>query len=131
MKYKVVWNSPRQGIRSTEVDALGIMQAQEQVESMYADIEGFRINHVAPVFEKRESYEPEPSWQSDSSSYTSSGDGDESIGAGIAGVGLLVGGCIILWGMMTLPAGIGAMIIGGGIGWLSWKLGCWVSDRGW
>ena len=131
MKFKIAWSSPRQGIQSTTVDALNSFAAQEQVESIYAHIEGFRFISTTPVFDKQESYETEPSWKSDSSSYVSSDDGDESIGAGIAGVGLLVGGCIILWGMMTLPAGIGAMIIGGGIGWLSWKLGFWVSDRGW
>jgi hypothetical protein len=130
MKFKVAWSSPRQGIQSTTVDALGIMQAQEQVESLYAHIDGFRLISTSPVFEKKEYSESQQSYSSESS-YTPSSSGDDDFSATVAGVGLFVGGCIILFGLFTLPLGIGAMIIGGGIGWLSWKLAGWLSDRGW
>jgi hypothetical protein len=131
MKYNVSWNSPRQGIRSTTVDALGPMQAQEQVESMYAHIDGFRINHVSPVFEKKEYSKPEQSYNSESSYNDSSGGDADDISVGIATVGIFAAGGFILFGLFTLPSGIGAMLLGGAIGWLSWKLGCWLSDRGW
>jgi hypothetical protein len=133
MKYKVSWNSPSQGIQSTTVDALGPMQAEEQVKSLYAHIKDFRMISVSPVFEKRESYETEPSWQSDSSPYDNDSDSeyDGDVSAGIAGVGIFIAGCVILVGLFTLPVGIGAMIIGGAIGWLSWKLGEWLYGKGW
>jgi len=129
MKYKVSWNSPRQGIQSTEVDALGPMQAQEQVESMYAGVDGFRINHVTPVFDKKEYSEP-----SQSRSSQSSDDGGidfDSVSEFVATVGIMGGILVALFGLFTLPAGIIAMVIGGGIGWLGWKLGCWMQDKGW
>ena len=129
MKYKVSWNSPRQGIQSTEVDALGPMQAQEQVESMYAGVDGFRINHVTPVFDKKEYSEP-----SQSRSSQSSDDGGiyfDSVSEFVATVGIMGGILVALFGLFTLPAGIIAMVIGGGLGWLGWKLGCWMQDKGW
>jgi len=129
MKYKVDWSSPRQGIRSTTVEALGPMQAQEQVESMYAHIEGFRINHVSPVFEKKEYSEPEESY---SPSYESSGGGDaDDFSTMIGGAALAGGFFVALYGLFTLPTGIIAMVIGGAIGWVGWKVACWLSDRGW
>lgn len=128
MKYKVDWSSPRQGIRSTTVDALGPMQAEEQVNSMYAHVEGFKSFCVSPVFEKEERYEPEESY---SSSYESSGGGDDDFSVMIGGAALAAGGFIVLFGLLTLPTGIGAMIIGGVVGWVGWKVACWLSDRGW
>jgi hypothetical protein len=130
MKYKVVWNSPRQGIQSTTVDALGPMQAEEQVESMYAHIDGFRINHVTPVFEKQTthvSYGQQPI----KVELVESSGSDDDFSASIGGAGLFVAGCLILFGLFTLPSGIGAMLLGGAVGWLSWKVSCWLSDRGW
>lgn len=129
MKYKVAWSSPRQGIKSTTVDALGPMQAQEQVESMYAHIEGFSFISASPVFEKKEYSEPEQSYDSESS-YSES-DGDDDFSVSIGGAGLFVAACFILFGLFTLPTGIGAMLLGGAIGWLSWKVACWLGDRGW
>ena len=130
MKYKVAWSSPRQGIQSTTVDAINTFAAQEQVESMYAHIDGFRLISTSPVFEKQKSYEPEPFHEPDSYSYNG-GDSDDDISAGIGGAGLFVAGCLILFGLFTLPTGIGAMLLGGAIGWLSWKVACWLGDRGW
>ena len=130
MKYKVSWNSPRQGICSTTVDALGPMQAQEQVESMYAHIDGFRINHVSPVFEKKEYSEPQQSYSSEPS-YNESSSSDDDFSVMIGGGAFALGGVIILFGLFTLPSGIGAMLLGGAIGWLGWKVSCWLSDRGW
>jgi len=131
MKYNVSWNSPRQGIRSTTVDALGPMQAQEQVESLYAHIEGFRINHVSPVFEKKEYSKPPEQSYSSESSYSDSSGGDEDFSTMVGTVAIFAAGVAILWGLITLPSGIGAMLFGGAIGWLGWKLACWLSDKGW
>jgi hypothetical protein len=131
MKYKVVWNSPRQGIQSTTVDALGPMQAEEQVESMYAHIDGFRINHVTPVFEKQERSEPQQSYSSSSSSESSGGGSDDDFSTMIGGGALAAGFFIALFGLFTLPTGIIAMVIGGAVGWIGWKVACWLSDRGW
>ena len=129
MKYKVDWSSPRQGIRSTTVDALGPMQAEEQVNSMYAHVEGFKSFCVSPVFEKQERSEPEQSY---SSSYESSGGGDaEDFSVMIGGAAVAAGFFIALFGLFTLPTGIVAMVIGGAIGWVGWKVACWLSDRGW
>jgi divalent metal cation (Fe/Co/Zn/Cd) transporter len=129
MKYKVAWNSPRQGIRSTEVDALNAFAAQEQVESMYAHVDGFRIIHTTPVFEKKEYSKPEQSYSSESSS--DGGIDFDSVSEFVATVGIMGGILVALFGLFTLPAGIIAMVIGGGIGWLGWKLGCWMQDKGW
>ena len=131
MKYKVAWSSPRQGIQSTTVDALGIMQAREQVESMYAHIEGFNFISASPVFEKKERSEPEQSYVSGSSSSSSGGGDGDDFSTMIGTASFVVGGFIILFGMITLPVGSGAMIIGGAVGWLGWKLACWLSDKGW
>jgi len=129
MKYKVSWNSPRQGIQSTEVDALGPMQAQEQVESMYAGVDGFRINHVTPLFYKKEYSEPSQSHSSQSSD--DGGIDFDSVSEFVATAAIMAGGLVALFGLFTLPAGIIAMVIGGGLGWLGWKLGCWMQDKGW
>ena len=129
MKYKVDWSSPRQGIRSTTVDALGPMQAEEQVNSMYAHVEGFRSFCVSPVFEKEERSEPQQSYHSSSES---SGGGDaDDFSTMIGGGALAAGFFIALFGLFTLPTGIVAMIIGGAVGWIGWKVACWLSDRGW
>lgn len=129
MKYKVDWSSPRQGIRSTTVDALGPMQAEEQVNSMYAHVEGFKSFCVSPVFEKEERSQPEESYSS--SSYESSGESDDDFSTIIGGGALAAGFFIALFGLFTLPTGIVAMVIGGAVGWIGWKVACWLSDRGW
>lgn len=131
MKYKVDWNSPRQGIRSTTVDALGPTQAKEQVESMYAHIEGFNAFCVSPVFEKKEYSEPEQSYSSSSSSESSVGGDGDDFSTMIGSAALAAGGFIALFGLFTLPTGIIAMVIGGAVGWVGWKVACWLSDRGW
>jgi hypothetical protein len=131
MKYKVSWNSPRQGIQSTTVDALGPMQAQEQVESMYAHIDGFRLISTSPVFEKKETTSPKQSYTSTSvQSSSSSSDGDD-FSTIIGAASFFIAAIAILFGLFTLPTGIGAMLVGGAIGWLGWKLACFLSDRGW
>ena len=130
MKYKVDWTSPRQGIRSTTVDAINLSAAKEQVESMYAHIEGFNAYCVSPVFEKEERDEPQRSSTSDSSSSSVGGDADDP-STMIATLGILGGVAVAFYGLFTLPTGIVAMVIGGVIGWIGWKIGCWLSDRGW
>jgi hypothetical protein len=129
MKYKVAWSSPRQGIQSTTVDALNVFAAQEQVESLYAHIDGFKIISTSPVFEKQERSEPEQSYTPESSS--SGGGEPDDFSTMIGGGAFALGGFIILFGLFTLPSGIGAMLIGGAIGWFGWKLACWLSDKGW
>jgi hypothetical protein len=132
MKYKVDWSSPKQGIRSTTVDALNMTAAKEQVESMYAHIEGFKAFCVSPVFEKKEYSEPQQSYSSvtPNSDSGSGGDGD-SFSTMIGAASFFIAAIAILFGLFTLPSGIGAMLVGGAIGWLGWKLACWLSDKGW
>jgi len=130
MKYKVDWSSPRQGIQSTMVDALNMTAAKEQVDSMYAHIDGFKVFCVSPVFEKEktyQSYEQQPiKVQLVESSDVGS---DDDISATIAAGFIIVGGILIFLGMFNLPVGIFAMILGGGLGWLGWKIGCWMNDK--
>ena len=131
MKYKISWNSPSQGIQSTEVEALGISQAREQVESMYADVNGFRVNNVSPVFEKKNHTESKESYSSNSSYSSDSSGGGDDFSTIIATMAVLGGAVVALFGLFTLPVGIIAMVLGGGIGWLGMKLAFWMSDRGW
>jgi hypothetical protein len=131
MKYKVAWSSPRQGIQSTTVDALNTFAAQEQVESMYAHIEGFRFISVSPVFEKKEQPEQQQSYSSVSSNSSSSGGDGDDFSTIIGGAAIFAGVIVALFGLFTLPAGIIAMVLGGLIGWLGMKLAFWLSDRGW
>jgi len=128
MKYKVAWSSPRQGIQSTTVDAINTFAAQEQVESIYAHIDGFRFISVTPVFDKKEpeTYDDEPSYTE-----SSSGGDDDDLSTIIGGGALALGGFIALFGLFTLPTGIIAMVVGGAVGWLGWKVACFLSDRGW
>lgn len=126
MKYKVAWSSPTQGIKSTTVDAINISAAQEQVESMYANIDGFSLISTSPVFDREEYSEPSDSGQS----YSESGGGD-SLSTVIGGGAIFIGAVIVFAGFFFLPAGILAMIVGGLVGWLGMKLGFWLSDRGW
>ncbi len=128
MKYKVAWSSPRQGIQSTTVDAINVFAAQEQVESMYAHIDGFRLISTSPVFEKKERSEPEQSYTPESSS--SGGDGDD-FSTMIGSAAIFAGVIIALFGLFTLPTGIIAMVLGGLVGWLGMKLAFWLSDKGW
>lgn len=129
MKHKVAWSSPSQGIQSTEVEALNAFAAREQVESMYAHVKGFNVIYTTPVFEKKESQEPEQSY--DSSSSSDDGISFDSVSEFVATAAIMAGGFVALFGLFTLPAGILAMILGGGIGWLGWKAGCWLQDKGW
>ena len=129
MKYKVDWTSPRQGIQHTTVEAISLTAAKEQVESMYAHIEGFNAYCVSPVFEKKEYSQPQQSSNSDSSSSVGGEVDDPS--TMIASIAILGGFAMAFYGLFTLPTGIVAMIIGGAVGWVGWKLACWLSDRGW
>lgn len=127
MKFKINWNSPVQGSQSTTVDAINTFAAREQFNSMYGNIKGLNIISIGPVFEKEEYSEPEESYSSESSGGGSDDDLSTIIGGGV----VAAGGFIALFGLFTLPAGIIAMVIGGAVGWIGWKLACWLSDRGW
>lgn len=129
MKYKIVWNSPLQGSQSTIVDAINTFAAREQFNSMYGEIKGLNVVSISPVFEKKEHLEPQQSYNySSESSGGGSGDDFSTI---IGGGAIALGFFIALFGLFTLPVGIIAMVIGGGVGWIGWKLACWLSDRGW
>ena len=129
MKYKVDWNSPSQGIQSTIVEAIGISQAKEQVESMYAHVKDFRVFSVGYIPKKPDHSETERSHNS-GESYSSGGDIDD-FSTMIAGGSVVLGFFIALFGLFTLPVGILAMLVGGAIGWVGWKLADWLSDKGW
>lgn len=127
MKYKIAWSSPTQGIQSSTVDAINTFAAKEQFESMYGQIDGLNVISISPLFEKEEYSEPEQSYSSGSSSGESSSSFSDMIGGGAFFVGFI----IVIFGMFSLPTGIVAMIVGGAVGWIGWKVACWLSDRGW
>lgn len=131
MKYKVDWTTPTQGNRSTTVDALTLSTAQEQVESMYRNLKGFRVVCVSPVFEKNEYQESETYSESYQSEEHSSSPDDFNLSTIVGTAGICMGAFIALVGLFTLPGGIIALVIGGFIGWSGMKLGFWISDRGW
>jgi hypothetical protein len=87
------------GIQSTTVDAINTFAVREQVESMYAHIDGFSFISVSPIFEKKKYSRPEESYKQDS---TNSGDSDDistMIGAGLS---LLVQ-LLLFWGCSISP----------------------------
>jgi hypothetical protein len=129
MKFKIAWSSPIQGIQYTTVDALNTFAAREQFESMYGNIEGLSIISIGPVFDKKEYSEPEESYNVQSES--SGGESDYDFSAVIGGGSIAAGFFIAIFGLFTLPTGIIAMVVGGAVGWVGWKLACWLSDRGW
>jgi len=127
MKYQINWNSPLQGAQSTTIDAINGFAAREQFDSMYGSVQGLNVISISPVFEKEEYKELEESYSSESSS---GGEMDDP-SVMIATLGILGGIAVAFYGLFTLPAGIIAMLIGGAIGWVGWKIGCWLSDKGW
>ena len=127
MKYKIAWSSPTQGIQSSTVDAINTFAAKEQFESMYGQIDGLNVISISPLFEEEEYSEPEQSYSSGSSS----GESSDSLSSVIGGGAFFVGFVIVIFGMFSLPTGIVAMIVGGAVGWIGWKVACWLSDRGW
>ena len=130
MKYQVRWVSPKQGLQKTTVDAISPFAAREQVDSMYSHVEGYNVLSVAPVFEKKESPKVEQPYNSDEyHNNESSGDDEFSVIVGTMAIFLGVG--IAFLGLFFLPVGIIAMVIGGAVGWIGWKLACWLSDKGW
>ncbi len=131
MKYEVRWSSPTQGTRSTVVDALTLSTAQEQVESMYANIKGFNVIYVTPVFDKKEQPEVSESYSSSSSYESSDVDQNSSFSDVIGGASIFAGAVIFLFGLFYLPAGIIAMVVGGAVGFFGMKLAFLMSDKGW
>lgn len=131
MKYKITWMSPTQGINSTEVEALNMTAAADQVKSMYSQIDGFKVVTVSPVFEKKEYSQPQESYSSNQASQSGGSEGFDSFSSAVGSIAFAAGGIIALFGLFTLPVGIVAMVIGGAVGWLGWKLACWLDDRGW
>jgi hypothetical protein len=124
MKYNVKWSAAGLSpVNIQEVEALNPDAAKDVVQSMYGSTEDFRIINVSAS-------SPDVDYSSYSSSSGVGGDADDP--STIIATGGIIGGVIlVLFGLFTLPVGIFAMILGGAAGWLSWKLACWVSDRGW
>jgi len=127
MKYQINWNSPLQGAQSTTIDAINTFAAREQFDSLYGNVKGINVISISPVFEREKHEEPEQSYDYE----RSSGGDDDDPSVMIATVAIFGGAILGLYGLFTLPSGIGALILGGALGWLGWKLGCWLSDRGW
>ncbi len=132
MRFKVDWTSPKQGIRSTTVEAINMTAAKEQVESMYAGIEGFNAFCISPVFDN---FKPSKHQQEQESrtipNSTSEGSDDESLSTSIGGLAITLGAAIALLGLLTMPLGIFAILAGSAVGWLGMKLAFWLGDRGW
>jgi hypothetical protein len=130
MKYQIAWNSPIQGAQSTTVDAINTFAAREQFESMYGNIDGLNVISISPVFDREESPQPQESYGSNESS-SSSSSYDYDLSSSVGTLAIVAGVIIAFLGFFALPAGIVAMVIGGAVGWLGWKLACWLADRGW
>ena len=126
MKFEVKWTADNQVIETDYVDSLNNSGAESQVRSMRGNMPGFRIIGVYGVREQSNNY-------SHTSSYTNvdRGDSPYEVSATVATIGILSGGLLVVVGLFMLPVGIIVGIIGGAVGWLSWKLGTWLSDKGW
>ena len=129
MKFEVKWTANNQVIESDYVNSLNNSGAEAQVVSMRGNMPGFRVIGVYAVNETR-----------DFSSYqTSNNDNDNvdrsdspyELSGTIATFGILGGFVLMLFGLFSMPSGIIAFFIGGFVGWLGWKIGTWLADRGW
>ena len=129
MKYEVKWTAHNSLIQSDIVESLNGIGAQSQIESMRGSMPGF---HIIGTYAYNE---PVDYSSSDSSNSTSSSEGygyDMDFSANIVTFGLGVAALLFIWGLATITStGILAMILGGFIGWLAWKVGTWLSDKGW
>jgi len=127
MKYEVKWTAHNSLIQSDIVESLNGIGAQSQVESMRGSMPGF---HIIGTYAYNE---PIDYSSSNSSTSTSSSEGyDMDFSANIVVFGLGVSALLFIWGLATISStGILAMILGGFIGWLAWKVGSWLADRGW
>jgi len=120
--YEVNWTSPTQGVVRTEVSALNTFAAREQVESMYAHVDGFSVVYVKPVTEEV-SYVRENNYtQPDQSSYYEAGSGFDSWGEFVGTCIMLVAMAIILYGLFTLPNGLLFFILGAFLAWVAIKV---------
>ena len=124
--FEVKWTANNELINTDVVESLNISGAEAQVRSKRDSIPGFRIIGVYGI--RRESF--------DSDSYTpttrdNTPIAEDSVSAGVAGIGFVIGIGAFIVGCFMMPVGILAWIIGGLIGWCSWKLADWLNDRGW
>lgn len=117
--YEVSWTSPTQGAVRTEVSALNTFAAREQVESMYAHVDGFSVVYVKPVTEEvsyvRENNYTQPS-------HYEAGSGFDSWGEFVGTCIMLVAMAIILYGLFTLPNGLLFLILGALLAWVAIKV---------
>lgn len=124
--FEVKWTANNELIHTDVVESLNISGAEAQVRSKRDGIPGFRIIGVYGI--RRKSF--------DSDSYTpttrdNTPIAEDSVSAGVAGIGFAAGFLAFIIGCFMMPVGILAWIIGGFIGWCSWKLADWLNDRGW
>jgi len=127
MKYEVKWTAHNSLIQSDIVESLNGIGAQSQIESMRGSMPGFRIIGTYAY------NEPIDYSSSNNSTSTSSSEGyDMDFSANIVVAGFGAAALLIIWGLTTISStGILAMILGGFVGWLAWKGGSWLADRGW
>ena len=125
--FEVKWTANNELIHTDVVESLNMSGAEAQVRSKRDDIPGFRIIGVYAI-NVRESLD----WESYTpTTQNNTPIAEDSVSAGVAGIGFVIGIGAFIVGCFMMPVGILAWIIGGLIGWSSWKLADWLNDRGW
>lgn len=104
--------------------------ARSQVVAMRSDIPGFSVIGTYAIRDGANAIRDENS-TSETSSSVNSGSSDFDFSSNVTLIGISLGCLVSLYGLLSLPTGIVAFFIGGAIGFASWKLGCWLSDKGW
>lgn len=123
MKFEVKWTAKDQLIMSDYVESLNDSGARSQVVAMRSDIPGFSVIGTYAIRDENST--------SETSSSVNSGSSDFDFSSNVTLIGISLGCLVSLYGLLSLPTGIVAFFIGGAIGFASWKLGCWLSDKGW
>lgn len=123
MKFEVKWTAKDQLIMSDYVESLNDSGARSQVVAMRSDIPGFSVIGTYAIRDENST--------SETSSSVNSGSSDFDFSSNVILIGISLGCLVSLYGLLSLPTGIVAFFIGGAIGFASWKLGCWLSDKGW
>lgn len=127
MNYTIRWSAPKQGTKSTEIDAINAFAAREQFNSLYSEVEGINVISVTPTFKSEELHR----LQSESVTESEVGDYDRDISFGILMFGSFGALILIAYGVFTAPGGIITMIIGGGLGFLTYKFADALATKGW
>lgn len=127
MNYTIRWSAPKQGTVSTEIDAINSFAAREQFNSLYSEIDGISVISVTPTFKSEELHR----LQSESVTEREVSGYDRDISFGILMFGLFGALILIAYGAFTAPGGIITMIIGGGLGFLTYKFADALATKGW